>query len=108
VSPTSLSHCNRDDKLTLVTESYVGEIGLWTAQAFASYSALSSPAVSGPLFPAYVAYAMAISPLAEYGLIRYISGVPLLEKSGDDKFGKDPKWIAYKERVPVFFPKLFG
>lgn len=86
--------------------SYAGEVGIWSAQAFASYTALSSPLVAGKLFPIYMAAAMVVSPLAEYGLIRYISGVPLLEAAGDKKFGDDPKWKAYKDRVPVFFPKL--
>lgn len=70
---------------------------------------------------------MFASPLAEYALIRYVSGVPILEvstrrkpirkwemlmlrlclqKTGDKKYGDDPKWQKYKATVPVFFPSL--
>lgn len=81
-----------------------GEVTLWGAQAFAAYSALRSPMISGPLFPGYMAYAMFASPLLEYGLIRYVSGVSMLEKQGDERYGTDPKWHEYKRRVPIFFP----
>lgn len=77
--------------------NYVGEIGLWTAQAFAASTLLSSPLVSGKLFPVYAAYAMFASPLAEYALINFVSGVPLLEASADKRFGDDPKYIEYKK-----------
>lgn len=58
--------------------SYVGEVGLWSAQFLASTVALSSPLVA-PIFPSWLAYAAVASPLAEYALIRYVSGVPILE-----------------------------
>lgn len=87
--------------------NYVGEVMLWSAQYVIATSALTSPLVAGPLFPAWLAVAAIGSPLAEYALIRYVSGVPLLEKSAEEKFGNDPKWIEYKKNTPVFFPKLF-
>ena len=52
---------------------------MWTAQFIASTSALSSPLVAGPIFPSWLAVAAVASPLAEYALIRYVSGVPILE-----------------------------
>ena len=35
-------------------------------------------------------------------LLRYVSGVPLLEK----RYKDDPKYQAYAEKTPIFFPKL--
>jgi len=43
-----------------------------------------------------------ISPVFVFYLLRFVSGVPLLEKGGDKKWGKDPDYIAYKERTSVF------
>ncbi|KAH7908330.1 DUF1295-domain-containing protein [Hygrophoropsis aurantiaca] len=76
--------------------NYVGEVGIWTSMwGLASASgALPWPAV----------LAAAASPVGTYLLIRYVSGVPPLERSGDKKFGDDPKWAEYKRTVPVFFP----
>lgn len=61
--------------------SYVGEVLLWTAQFLGSTTALAAPAVAGPLFPAWLAYAAIASPVLEYSLIRFVSGVPMLEVS---------------------------
>ncbi len=87
------------DKIRL--NSYFGEVSLWTGQYIMSLSALSAAA---PFYPSWITYAAAASPLLEYALIRYISGVPMLEESGDKKYGKDPKWQEYKKNVPVFVP----
>lgn len=62
-----------------VANSYVGEVTLWTAQFLTAYNAMSSPAIAGSLIPHWAAYAAAVSPIAEYLLIRFVSGVPLLE-----------------------------
>lgn len=43
-----------------------------------------------------------LSPLAITLLLRFISGVPMLEK----KYEGRPDWEAYKERTPVFVPFL--
>lgn len=57
-------------------------------------------AVLGP----YAPYAALSSPILEYALIRFISGVNMLEESSDKKFSDDPKYKEYKERVPCFVP----
>lgn len=54
---------------------------MWTAQFIAANGALSHPLVAGPIFPSWLAIAAVASPLAEYALIRYVSGVPILEVS---------------------------
>ncbi|KAL8278209.1 hypothetical protein RQP46_009382 [Phenoliferia psychrophenolica] len=80
---------------------------MWAAHFLVAQSTLASPVISGRLFPIWMAYATVASPLLEYGLIRFVSGVPILEKTGDEKFGEDPKWVEYKKNTPVFFPKFF-
>lgn len=87
--------------------NYFGEVGMWSAQFLAANATLSSPIIAGSVFPPFMAYAVIASPLLEYGLIRFVSGVPLLEASGDKKFGNEPKWIEYKKNTPVFFPKFW-
>ncbi|KAH7926107.1 DUF1295-domain-containing protein [Leucogyrophana mollusca] len=76
--------------------NHVAEVGIWSGMwALASASgALPWPAV----------LAAAVSPVGTYFLVRYVSGVPPLERAGDKKFGDDPKWAEYKRTVPVFFP----
>lgn len=78
--------------------NYVGEVSIWAAQAFAAYSLLSNASLASSLaLPgAWTPYAVFASPLLEYALIRFVSGVPLLEKKGDEKYGDDPKWQEYK------------
>jgi len=74
--------------------NYLGEICLWTG-----VWALSIPALRSP------AWAIAgISPLLTFSLLRYVSGVPLLEEASDKKFAGDAKWEQYKRTVPIFFP----
>ncbi|CAO1618444.1 unnamed protein product [Jaminaea pallidilutea] len=91
--------------------NYFGEVTLWTGQFVLSLSALSSASStagaitsSSPWFPSWISLAAAASPLLEYCLIRYVSGVPMLEKNIDKKLGDDPKWKKYKKEVPAFVP----
>jgi steroid 5-alpha reductase family enzyme len=44
-----------------------------------------------------------ISPILMTVLLRYISGVPMLEK----KFKNHPDFEKYEKNTPIFFPKLF-
>lgn len=96
--------------------NYFGEVSLWAGQYVLSLSALSAATKhlgAGPLpspqwFPGWIVAAAAASPLLEYALIRYISGVPMLEKGTDKKLKDDPKWKKYKETVPVFVPFIGG
>ncbi|MCB1113149.1 MAG: DUF1295 domain-containing protein [Chlamydiia bacterium] len=46
-----------------------------------------------------------ISPVIMYYLLRYVSGVPMLEKHM--MRSKKEAWEAYKARVPEFFPKIW-
>ena len=44
-----------------------------------------------------------VSPLYIIGLLLFVSGIPLLEKSADNKWGTDPNYQAYKQRTSVLF-----
>jgi steroid 5-alpha reductase family enzyme len=49
-----------------------------------------------------------ITPLFVYWLLRYISGVPLLEKRADEKWGGQDDYEAYKQKTPILFPVPWG
>jgi steroid 5-alpha reductase family enzyme len=36
------------------------------------------------------------------------SGIPLLERSADKKWGQDAAYRNYKKNTPVLFPKFFN
>ena len=48
-----------------------------------------------------------ISPVFVALLITRISGVPLLEKKADEKWGGQADYEAYKKNTPVLIPRLF-
>jgi len=76
--------------------NYFGESLLW-------WGVFASCALS---FTAAPQYASAAGPLFVFLLVRYGSGVPLLEKSADQKWGTEPEYQQYKADTPIFFPKL--
>ncbi|KAF9468205.1 hypothetical protein BDZ94DRAFT_1247462 [Collybia nuda] len=79
--------------------NYIGEVGIWTG-----IWALSTASLQTAYFPRGTFMLAAISPLFTWFLLRKVSGVPPLEKSGDKKYGDDPKWQEYKRTVPIFWP----
>jgi len=46
----------------------------------------------------------AISPLFIMGLLLFVSGIPLLEKRADAKWGKNKMYLTYKKSTPVLIP----
>lgn len=46
----------------------------------------------------------AISPLFIIGLLLFVSGIPLLEKRADEKWGKNRAYLRYKASTPVLIP----
>jgi steroid 5-alpha reductase family enzyme len=48
-----------------------------------------------------------ISPVFVYLLLTRVSGVPLLEKKSDSKWGGHPEYEAYKATTPELVPKLW-
>ena len=70
--------------------NYFGEITLWTGIAI-----VAVPILSG------WRWVVLISPVFVYLLITRISGVPMLEKRADERWGGEPDYERYKERTPV-------
>lgn len=77
--------------------NYAGEMLVWS-----SVFALAAPGLSGA-----TAALAAVSPIFVSGLLLGVSGVPLAEKQSWARYGKDPAFVAYKERTPLLVPKLF-
>ena len=47
-----------------------------------------------------------ISPLFITLLLLFVSGIPMLEKAAEKKWGDDPAWQTYKKRTGSLFPKF--
>jgi steroid 5-alpha reductase family enzyme len=75
--------------------NYFGEIVLWLGVAL-----LALPALSG-----WQLVTM-ISPVFVFVLLTKISGIPLLERKADRKWGGQPMYESYKAKTPVLFPRL--
>lgn len=75
--------------------NYFGEIVLWIGVAI-----IALPVLRGWQWAALA------SPLFVTLLLTRVSGVPLLEKRADEKWGGQPDYEAYKKRTPVLIPRL--
>ncbi|MCO5598557.1 hypothetical protein L7F22_052654 [Adiantum nelumboides] len=87
--------------------NYFGEITLWTGLAsLASFTFSHQPVRTyfGDTYANLAILAPILSPLFEYALIRYLSGVPILERNMDKKMKGDKKYAKYKANVPCFVP----
>ncbi len=74
--------------------NYLGEILLWIGVAV-----IALPVLQGWQWIAL------ISPIFVAVLLTRISGVPMLEKRADEKWGGQEDYEAYKERTPVLIPR---
>jgi steroid 5-alpha reductase family enzyme len=74
--------------------NYFGEITLWLGVAVIALPALEGWRLAGLISPAFV-----------YLLITRVSGVPLLEKKADEKWGGEPSYEEYKRSTPVLVPR---
>jgi steroid 5-alpha reductase family enzyme len=74
--------------------NYFGEIMLWIGVAV-----IALPILRG------WQWVTLISPVFVTLLITRISGVPMLEKRADEKWGGQEDYEAYKERTPVLIPR---
>jgi steroid 5-alpha reductase family enzyme len=73
--------------------NYFGEAVLWWGLFL-----VALPSLRG-------AFALAaVGPLAITLLLLFVSGVPLLEKSADARYGGDPAYQAYKRGTSLFIP----
>lgn len=75
--------------------NYFGEIVLWIGVAI-----IALPVLQGWQWVAL------ISPIFVTLLLTRVSGVPLLEKKADQKWGGQEDYEAYKKRTPVLIPRL--
>lgn len=71
--------------------NYLGEVIQWWGLFAAAMSAL-------PLSLAYVV----LGPIVITLLILFLSGVPILEKTAEEKYGANPEYQAYKKRTSLF------
>lgn len=74
--------------------NYFGEFLLWVGVAI-----LAVPVLQG------WQYVTLLSPVFVYLLLSKVSGVPMLEKRADKRWGGQPDYEEYKSRTPVFFPR---
>jgi steroid 5-alpha reductase family enzyme len=74
--------------------NYFGEIVLWVGVAI-----IALPVLRG------WQWVTLISPVFVALLITRISGVPMLEKRADERWGGQEEYEAYKERTPVLIPR---
>lgn len=75
--------------------NYFGEIALWFGMFLAG-----SAIYQGPL--AWLV--AALSPALVFVLLRFVSGVPLLEARADRRWGADPAYRAYREATSLLIP----
>jgi steroid 5-alpha reductase family enzyme len=75
--------------------NYFGEIVLWVGIAI----------IAIPVLQGWQWIAM-ISPLFVTLLLTRVSGVPLLEKKADKKWGGQEGYETYKKNTPVLIPRL--
>ncbi len=77
--------------------NYFGEITLWIGIAL-----LALPVLQGWQL------ATLVSPVFVYLLLTRISGIPLLERKADKKWGGREDYERYKANTPVLLPRLLG
>jgi len=94
---------NPDNKGKLITTglwawsrhpNYFGEIVLWLGVAI-----MAVPLLQG------LQWLVLISPVFVYVLLTRVSGVPLLEKRSDKKWGEDEDYLRYRDNTPVLIPR---
>lgn len=76
--------------------NYFGEILLWIGVAIVAFPALEGWQNIALISPVFVIL-----------LLTKVSGVPLLEKKSDTKWGGQADYEAYKRKTPVLLPKFF-
>lgn len=77
--------------------NYFGEITLWTGMAI-----LAVPILSG------WRWIVLISPVFVTLLLTRISGIPMLERKADERWGDEDEYQRYKESTPVLIPSPPG
>ena len=73
--------------------NYFGEILIWTGMA-----------VIGVTIYSGLGWLGLISPFFVFVILNYISGVRLLEKQANERWGSNNAYQSYKQKTPVLFP----
>lgn len=76
--------------------NYLGEILMWFGIYIYCSVYLNSFAILTILSPIYITF-----------LLVSVSGIPTLEKEYDRRYATDQKYLEYKDRTGVLFPKFF-
>ncbi|GFY60253.1 hypothetical protein TNIN_500111 [Trichonephila inaurata madagascariensis] len=76
--------------------NYLGEILLWFGLYFSASSTFKGKEILCVLCPIFDMF-----------LITRVSGIPLLEKHGMQKWGKDPQYIHYVKNTALLIPYLW-
>ena len=80
--------------------NYFGEWTLWVGQFVLCASAFYPDDAQGAFVGA--GWLCALSPAFVYFLLNFVSGVPLLEKKSDERWGSEAAYVAYKKETWVF------
>lgn len=76
--------------------NYLGEILVWTGMYLFALPHLSD----------MYRWIGAISPIYIFCLLCFVSGIPMLERSAEKKWGENPEYQAYKKKTSLLFPFL--
>ncbi len=76
--------------------NYLGEIIIWFGIFVISINYINS------IFTAL----SILSPIFVFVLLRFLTGVPQLEQRGQEKWGKQEKYLKYKEKTGILLPKF--
>ncbi len=76
--------------------NYFGEIALWIGIYIISYSSFSG-----------IEYFTIISPIFVYVLLTRMSGINMLEKIADERYGHLIEYVQYKKNTPVLILKIW-
>jgi steroid 5-alpha reductase family enzyme len=76
--------------------NYLGEMMVWTGLFI-----FTLPSLQG-----WNILVASLSPLFIITLLLFVSGIPLLEKSADKKWGNNQSYQTYKQSTPVLLPKI--
>ncbi|MFT5433833.1 MAG: steroid 5-alpha reductase family enzyme [Myxococcota bacterium] len=74
--------------------NYFGEVTLWCGVSLVAVGGL------GDLW-----WAALVSPLFVAALLTQVSGIPMLERRGQERWGDDPAYQRYVENTPVLVPR---
>jgi len=76
--------------------NYLGEMMVWSGMYLLVVPSLNTTELLIAL----------LSPMYIIGLLLYVSGIPLLEKSAQKKWGNQKEFNQYRDEVPVLIPSI--